>query len=356
MLLNSSLQSCKVVRLAILAIVSGFLALAPALSAGQSSFSSIITFDGPGAGTGSGQGTSATGMNSKGTIVGTVTNSSRKTYGFIRQTNGNITKVEYPGAQYTSVFGINDSGTIVGSFSGPHDQVFVRTAGGQFTSFVPSNTQFLEGYAFIDNLGNVAGTIITTSDFFECYVRTSDGKITLFAGPHGFDCEVTGIVNGTVTGFDGAPTGYYAGYLRAPDGTFTVFLANVQVAGVYLNKSGTAAGAFNVPGGSGSMDGFLRTIDGALDFFTVPGSVPLNVSGINDSGAVTGNWAADPEFTSGAHGFQRSADGAISTFDAPGAGTAQFQGTFPGAINNAGAIAGTVVDSSNVGHGFLLTQ
>ena len=354
MLLNSFLRSRKVVRLAIVAIVPGFLALAPAVSAGQSS--SIITFDGPGAGTGSGQGTSATGMNSKGTIVGTVTNSSRKTYGFLRQANGKITKVEYPGAQYTSVYGINDSGTIVGSFSGRHDQVFLRTADGKFTSFVPSNTQFLEGFAFIDNLGNVAGTIITTYDFFECYVRTSDGKITLFTGPLGFGCEVSGIVNGTVTGDYGAPSADYAGYLRGPDGTFTVFLASVQVAEVYLNKGGSAAGAFNFPGGGGSMEGFLRAPNGVLDFFTVPGSVPLNVSGINDSGALAGNWATDPEFKSGGHGFQRFADGTISTFDAPGAGTAQFQGTYPSAINNAGAIAGTVVDSNNVCHGFLLTQ
>jgi hypothetical protein len=292
-------------------------------------------------------------MNSKGTIVGTVTTSSRKTYGFLRQTNGKMTKVEYPGAQYTSVYGINDSGTIVGSFSGRHDQVFLRTADGKFTSFVPSNTQFLEGFAFIDNLGNVAGTIITTDDFFECYVRTSDGRITLFTGPLGFDCEVSGIVNGTVTGDYGAPSGY-AGFLRAPDGTFTVFLTNAQVAGVSLNKGGTAAGSFPLP--SGSMEGFLRAPNGVLDFFTVPGSVPLNVRGINDSGAVAGNWATDPEFNSGAHGFQRFVDGTIGTFEAPGAGTAQFQGTYPGAINNAGAIAGTVVDSNNVCHGFLMTQ
>jgi len=354
MLLKSSLRSSEAVRLAIVTIVSGFLALAPAVSAGQSS--SIITFDGPGAGTGSDQGTSATGMNSKGTIVGTVTSNNRKTYGFIRQTNGNMTKVIYPGAQYTSVYGINDSGTIVGSYSGPHDQVFLRTADGKFTSFVPSNTQFLEGFTFIDNLGNVAGTILTTYDFFECYVRTSEGTITLFAGPLGFDCEVTGIDNGTVTGFYGAPTGYYAGYLRAPDGTFTVFLANVQVAEVYVNKGGSSAGAFNFPGGSGSMEGFVRATDGVLDYFTVPGSVPLNVRGINDNGAVAGFWATDLEFNSGAHGFQRFADGTISTFDAPGAGAGFFQGTFPYAINNAGAIAGTVVDSSNVSHGFLLTQ
>src|SRR5438270_10881689 len=127
MLLNSSLRSSKVVRLAMLAIVSGFLALTPAVCAGQSS--SIIIFDGPGAGTGLYQGTRASGINSKGTIVGTVTTSGNKTYGFLRQSNGKITKMEYPGAQYTSVYGINDSDTIVGSYSarGGNDRLFVRT-------------------------------------------------------------------------------------------------------------------------------------------------------------------------------------------------------------------------------------
>ena len=104
------------------------------------------------------------------------------------------------------------------------------------------------------------------------------------------------------------------------------------------------------------MEGFLRATDGVLDYFTVPGSVLLYVRGINDSGAVAGLWATDPDFKTGGQGFQRFADGTIGTFDAPGAGTADFQGTFPSAINNAGAITGTMVDSGNVSHGFLLTQ
>jgi hypothetical protein len=53
------------------------------------------------------------------------------------------------------------------------------------------------------------------------------------------------------------------------------------------------------------------------------------------------------------HGFLRTPDGAITTFDVPGAGTGPGQGTFAGNINPAQAIAGRYVDASGVSHGFL---
>jgi hypothetical protein len=43
----------------------------------------------------------------------------------------------------------------------------------------------------------------------------------------------------------------------------------------------------------------------------------------------------------------------ITTFDAPGAGTGQFQGTFPTAINPARVITGYYLDANFVYHGFL---
>src|SRR5215470_78695 len=41
------------------------------------------------------------------------------------------------------------------------------------------------------------------------------------------------------------------------------------------------------------------------------------------------------------------------TFDAPGAGTGPGQGTFPNAINPAGAIGGDYLDASSLKHSFL---
>ena len=53
------------------------------------------------------------------------------------------------------------------------------------------------------------------------------------------------------------------------------------------------------------------------------------------------------------HGFLRTPDGVITTFDIPGAGTGPGQVTFAGNINPAEAIAGRYVDASDVAHGFL---
>jgi hypothetical protein len=46
----------------------------------------------------------------------------------------------------------------------------------------------------------------------------------------------------------------------------------------------------------------------------------------------------------------------ITILDAPGAGTGQYQGTFPTAINSARVITGYYLDANSVYHGFVLTR
>ena len=73
---------------------------------------------------------------------------------------------------------------------------------------------------------------------------------------------------------------------------------------------------------------------------------------LNNWGTITGYYLdANGVF----HGFLRSPDGKFTTFDAPGADTTagDFNGTFPNAINDAGAITGGYSDASGGGHGFL---
>src|SRR4030095_6451551 len=53
------------------------------------------------------------------------------------------------------------------------------------------------------------------------------------------------------------------------------------------------------------------------------------------------------------HGFLRTPDGQITTFDVPGAGTGPGQGTRAANINPSEAIAGRYIDASDVSHGFL---
>jgi hypothetical protein len=318
---------------------------------GQSA-STIITFDAPGAGTGYGEGTVVSGMNSKGVIVGWVNGSNHRTAGFIRSANGTMTIIRVPGARDTGIYGINDSGTIVGSFDteNTNGHGFLRTTDGKFTYFLPVGTQFLEGMT-IDNLGSVAGTFISTYDFFACYIRTVDGTITTFNPPGGFDCQTNDIAAGTVSGTYGARTGFSTVFLRHPDGTFTDFLVGYQTNGAIINSEDTTAGSFVLL--DGSSHGYLRATNGAITYFDLVGATTIGVADVNSAGSVTGSYTNNSD--SANHGYQRMPDGSIETFDAPGGGTGQSQGTSAVKINDAGNIAGRVVDSSNAYHGFLLT-
>jgi hypothetical protein len=58
----------------------------------------IITFDVPGAGTGSGQGTQAFAISPEGTITGVYIDSGTVSHGFVRVRDGTFTKFDAPGA------------------------------------------------------------------------------------------------------------------------------------------------------------------------------------------------------------------------------------------------------------------
>ena len=75
-----------------------------------------------------------------------------------------------------------------------------------------------------------------------------------------------------------------------------------------------------------------------------------NVSGLNPSGAITGNYF---DASGVLHGYVREADGTFTTWEAPGAGTGAGQGTLGASINVSGIIAGEYLDASNAFHGYL---
>jgi hypothetical protein len=74
---------------------------------------------------------------------------------------------------------------------------------------------------------------------------------------------------------------------------------------------------------------------------------------INDDGLIVGIWSLPPNLplTLNTHGFVRNRDGSFSSIDVPGA-----LGTYAFGINSAGEIVGFYVDSSGVGHGFVLSH
>jgi hypothetical protein len=91
--------------------------------------------------------------------------------------------------------------------------------------------------------------------------------------------------------------------------------------------------------------GFIRSRDGALETFDVPGATYTIPTGINPAGAIAGVYA-DANVVN--HGFIRSRNGAFITFDPP-----DSVDTFPTSINTVGVIVGNYHKASGIEHGFL---
>ena len=113
-----------------------------------------------------------------------------------------------------------------------------------------------------------------------------------------------------------------------------------------INNSGAIVGEFL--DSSGAFHGFMADKEGkfvkAIDF---PGAAQTEPLGINEKGDIVGAYINDDGVL---HGFLLS-DGSFSTIDFPAA-----VGTFPGDINDQGVIAGTFEDAALAFHGFMLDK
>jgi predicted membrane protein len=305
----------------------------------QAQQQSITTFDVPGAGTGSGQGTTPEFMNPSGVIVGQYIDAGGATHGFLRAKDGTITTFDAPGAgtgpgEGTSPWSINPAGVVTGWYTDDAGLThgFVRASDGAFSSFdapgagipagVPCTPPIIcsngtQGAA-INPAGVISGQYVDTGGVFHGFLRTKDGAIITFDAP-------------------GAGT-------NSGQGTFVVF-------GDGINSSGTILGAY--ADASNNIHGMVRSLDGVITPFDVTGSVFLDPAGINPEGAIIGFYA---EASGPTHGFLRNKDGAITSFDYSGAGTGSGQGTLPFNINTPGDSVGTYIDVGGVNHGFLRTK
>ena len=244
----------------------------------------IITFDAPGGGTGPGQGTITFAINPAGTISGRYADAGSAIHGFVRTRDGAIVTFDAPGAgtgprQGTRPFSINPAGVSAGYYNDASNVFhgFLRSRHGVITIFN------IPGAGTGPGQGTFAGNINPEEVIAGRYVDTSDVA-------HGF--------------------------LRAPNGTITTFDAP---------NAGTGAGQ-----GTFVFTGYC----------------------LNPTGAIAG---ASLDSSDVYHGFLRTPDGTITTFDVPGAGTGPFQGTIPLSNNPADAITGYYIDANDVTHGFLRT-
>ena len=250
-----------------------------------------------------------------------------------------------PGATSTTVRGMNDAGEMVGSFhdvSGDH--AFLRRSDGSFISIdAPGALPGTTAATAINNLGQIVG-IFTDASGVHSFLRAADGTFTTL-DPTYFPAAINdlGDIAGSLQSF-ALPA---LGFVRTADGKVTTFqvpgASQTRPAGI--NNSGEIVGTY-ITGGSYSVGhGFLRHADGSFATFDVPGLEPAHMgtwpAAINDHGQIAGY------LLSYAYGFVRDPDGTFTVVNALGQ-------TYPYAIDNNGRLAGYIYDNTGA-HGFLAT-
>src|SRR5438132_14024197 len=104
-------------------------------------------------------------------------------------------------------------------------------------------------------------------------------------------------------------------------------------------------GSSTVTGGSANLtDSFVRTVDGTITTFAVPGASWTEATSINDAGLVAGEYRTREIF-----GFVRAVDGTITTFKVPHSKSGTIGVS---AINDKDGIVGDYYDENSDGHGF----
>jgi hypothetical protein len=249
----------------------------------------FVTFDAPGAGIPASPpcsplliantGTQGASINPEGAVAGQYVDTSGVFHGFLRSPEGTITTFDGPGAgtglgQGTFVTfgdGINPEGAIAGGYAdvncGFHG--LIRVPDGTFTTFDPPGSVFTDN-AGINAEGTVMGFYLDASFAFHGYVRAPKGTLHLvdvsgagtgpFQGTEPFNINARGDVTGAYV--DG--NGVNHGFLRLRGGTITTFDAPGAGTGggqgtiPVFNSSADAITGFYFDA-NGVSHGFLRT-------------------------------------------------------------------------------------------------
>jgi hypothetical protein len=143
----------------------------------------IIPFDAPGAGTGTGQGTDNSGINPVGTVTSFFTDASDVFHGYVRAKDGTFTLFDVTGGgtgpfQGTEPLGLNAPGDIVGAFIDANgaNHGFLRAKSGAITKFDAPGAGTASGQGTIPFLNNpadaITGFVIDANGVNHGFLRT----------------------------------------------------------------------------------------------------------------------------------------------------------------------------------------
>jgi hypothetical protein len=293
---------------------------------------SYITFTVPG----SALGVWVVGINNSMTVVGFYFDINHVYHCYVRSVSGSITSCDPPASVLAMPIGINAAGEVGGFYdeaTGPR-RGFIRSPTGTLSLFdIPGTAGTVTA---INDRGEVTGyyTDTNTAPPLHGYVRSPEGKFTSFDVPGSTETEPASInAAGEITGtfFEGSSL---HGFVRSPQGKFTSFdVPSSSTSGattpIAINQKATITGGYGDLNGTYGL--FVRDPHGEVTTFSV--GLSSYASSINSSGAITGSYSnhLPPVY----HGFVRSPQGTIAVFDVPGT-----SGTGSSAINDLGVIAG----------------
>jgi hypothetical protein len=282
-------------------------------------------------------------INSAGDITGFFEIVSGVPQGFVRYADGRIVTfdppsnfpfVPFPQAQPVA---INEFGEIAGNYPFPEvaSNGFRRSAGGLFTTF-----DFALGAAYptvvtgLNASGTIVGYFSPCCTYKNGFLLQPDGFSIEFAVPVPMSDSDPGLLieqtvpeginaDGTIAGWYSicydcdTPFGITGGFMRSPQGVFTLF---------------------NAPGP-------IVALSGPVAYFSGGPLVAPNRISLNQERIVTGSYT---DANQAQHGFVREADGVITSFDPP-----RSRQTTATSINDSGVIAGFYSWSDPIPVGFL---
>ena len=251
-------------------------------------------------------------------------------------------------------------------FAGAHG--FLRTPNGVYVTFdAPDDVNGMNP-ASINLFGAITGSYFDENFVTHGFVRDPFGNLTTFDVPGSGSTNPASInLEGTVVGQYFDSTGSH-GFQRTWDGRITTFDVPGGRNTAYYTYGGGAVASVNLLGTiatnyfqpivgnpfGGNHRGAIRTRQGTYQTFDASTSGPCCTwtypIAITPDGTTTGY---DNDGFSIFHGFVRTSDGNITLFDVPGAGTGSGEGTIPLAINLFRVVTGQMVDSHHVDHGFV---
>jgi hypothetical protein len=280
----------------------------------------------------SGNPTGAAAINSTGTVTGvydeaTVPDGPLVAHGFVRTSDGTITTFDPPKSTGTHPTSINDSGVITGFYTIGAAQSeaygFIRSATGSITTFHPKGVTVIFPYSINDG-GGITGTCRCAGGSFR---REAAGGIELLSS--GSDILSASAINsrGEVVGSLEDVNGVYSGFELKPKEDVVTISGTSSVAAI--SESGVITG--QLPGALG----FVQKSTGPIVAFNPPGSTYTAPAAINSAGTVAGTFLDSSQYS---HGFSRDSAGAITVFDAPTLGEPY---TYISGINSSGVMCGT---------------